>query len=111
MVARSILEKVPSDRISDTISMDLTNSGQRRTQTRAGAYANKNYCGKDASDWKVVTPLALEDLRADSPFFASNPSRVLPCFDAKGEGWKVKVNVMESWCFRRLPFTSKPADT
>jgi hypothetical protein len=83
MVAKSLLEKAPSDR-SDTISispMDLTNSG-----LRSGANANKNYCGKDKSDWKVVTPLALEDLRADSPFFAANPTRVLPCFDAKGEG-------------------------
>jgi serine/threonine protein kinase len=57
-VAKSLLEKFPSDR-SDTISispMDMTNSGLR---------------------------LALEDLHADSPFFASNPSRALPCFDAR----------------------------
>jgi serine/threonine protein kinase len=79
MVAKSLLEKFPSDR-SDTMSMspmDMTNSG-----LRSGASANKN-CAKDTLDWKVVTPLALEDLHADSPFFASNPSRALPCFDAR----------------------------
>jgi hypothetical protein len=83
MAAKSPLEKVPSDR-SDTIStlpMDLTNSGQR-----SGAYANKNCDDEDMNDWKVVTSLALKDLRADSPFFASSPSTALPCFDAKGEG-------------------------
>lgn len=82
MAAKSLLEKIPSDR-SDTIStspMDFTNNAQR-----SEAYANKT-CGKETSDhWKVVTSLALKKLHADSSFFASSPSRALPCFDAKGE--------------------------
>jgi hypothetical protein len=86
MVAKTPLEKIPSDRTgSDTVSispMDMTNS-----RLRSGASANKK-CGKDTTttrDWKEVAPLALEDLHADSPFFASNPPRTLPCFDTRGE--------------------------
>jgi hypothetical protein len=76
MVAKTRLE------VGGTVSispMDLSNSGRR-----SRAYKTK-ICGKDRTDWKAVTKVALEDLHADSAFFASNPSRALPTFDEKGK--------------------------
>jgi hypothetical protein len=82
MAANSLTEKLPSAR-SDTMSMSTSPMDSTNSGLRSEACANKNL-GKDTSNWKVVTALALKDLHKDSPFFASNPSRPLPCFDAKG---------------------------
>jgi hypothetical protein len=99
MTGKSLLEMLPStpsvpSMCSDTTNvssspMDTTNVSSSPMDTtnsglRSEGYASKSR-GKDASDWQVVTAFALEDLHADSPFFASNPSRPLPSFDAKGK--------------------------
>jgi hypothetical protein len=49
----------------------------------SGLRPNKN-CGS-IKTWKKVTVSVLDDIHADSPFFASSPSRPLPFFGVKGE--------------------------
>jgi hypothetical protein len=87
MEAKKTVEKLPSER-SDTMSMSVSRMDSTNSGLRSEACVDKN-SGKDAtatSNWKVVTARALKDLHADSPFFASNLSRPLPCFAAKGKG-------------------------